>query len=588
MSNMRPPDKIEALGPYLSNLTRDNLKDLAATREPSGPVALPDLEGVLKRHIEKLDEGVLLHLSRLGLHSLFDNYNIVLMCAEELIRRRHIEAQHGFMDIVIAAREEYDPGHRDFENTVLDQLIDTLLARFELEPLIHLLSGLDYDVLSTDGSDGFAVLFEAAFEKLQDTPPPALLESLADYVNDSRKHGEDLSGLTDTLRGIRSRNNIPAVDQALEAHLKQLEADLKLEALFDTEDPVTAAELIERLGRDIPFLIAKRFHVTSSLLYHHAKTLPFEALRDMYTRCFANERDTHYPETDLGRLLFPLFVNDPEQAKQFSLNLAKQSGEHDFTVKCVEWAVRDGHHEEEASLQTAKDCLALLRGLDPTEERAREALKNRRSSLTSTIGWALSHGNLDEARQLFDDPDNRAILTSDMVEDIITDFSLEENLESGNYEVALKIVVFDFDLLDYKNHNPDPLPTGEKKKLSIEELSRIEQEGKPGGFSLERFLSLALVLAVHLDASHTDLIERIETLSLEALDAKSDQISYAPIAYNLCCLFARRGDKQAFLEYLPVSLRHGHEKDQFLTDEDFKAYWEDADVLRILETAGED
>lgn len=581
MSEIHPPEDLQDLQAFLNELGRESLKRFRAQSEESGPLRLPELDSVIERHIEDFDEAVLLHLCAQGLHTLFDNYNFVLICTRELIRRKHIDAQLRFMDIVIAARDEYDPGHRAHENTVLDQLIETLLARFEVEPLAHLLDGLDYSVLSTDGSDGFAALFEAAFEKRREAPP-TLLESLADYVNDCRSHGDDLTGLQEMLERIRTKSNAQAVKQSLEAHLKQLDKDLELETRFNTEDSTIAAELLERIGRDIPLLMATRFHVVTSLLRNHAKSLPFNALREMYLRCMSNERDARYPEVDLGRLLFPLFCNDPEAATRFSLHLAEQSGEHEFITQCVEWAIRDGAYEEQAALQAAKDCLALLKGLDPAEERAREALEDRRSSLTSQIGWALSHGNLDEARQLFNDPDNRAVLTSDMVEDIITDFSLEEKLTEEDYDGAYDIVVFDLELLDFKNENPDPTPDTDDKKLSFKARKGLQQGGVPGGFSLERFLSLALVLATQLDAQDAELIARIETLSTGALKARDDQISYAPIAYNLCCLYAGRGDKKALLEYIPIALRHGHEKEQFLNDEDFNAYLNDPEVRELL------
>ncbi|MDH5180370.1 MAG: hypothetical protein OEY07_11935, partial [Gammaproteobacteria bacterium] len=355
MGEVAIPDDISALAPFLISLDRDSLKSFKQKNAANKPVAIPALDTALTKNIKALDEASLLHLCKIGLHSLFDNYGFVVICVRELIRRKHVDAQNAFVDIVIAARDEYDPGHRCFEKTVLDQLIDTLLGQFCATALIRLLHGLDYSVLSTDGADGFAELFPTAFAKLKDEPVEMLLQAIEQYVQDCRKYGDDIDSASKLLQRIVQQNHPEEITQSLKALLQQLAADKQLADLFATDDPATASELLERIGRDIPLLQAARYHVAGNLLYTHANALSFDALCEMYRRCFANQRSKRYPETDLGRLLFPLFCNHPDAAKQFALSFADECNEREFFIKCVEWSVRDGHHDEPDALQTAKD-----------------------------------------------------------------------------------------------------------------------------------------------------------------------------------------------------------------------------------------
>jgi len=104
--------------------------------------------------VTSLDDKALLALCRGAFRSWADNDRVVLVCVEELLRRGARDSQLEFAGIFIKARDEYDPGHRCHEGTVLDVLIDDLLPRFELDALIMILRNLDIDVL--DGADGVA------------------------------------------------------------------------------------------------------------------------------------------------------------------------------------------------------------------------------------------------------------------------------------------------------------------------------------------------------------------------------------------------------------------------------------------------
>jgi hypothetical protein len=142
-------DELEAL---IIILEPEALATLLPKSEPQKTTMAGALLEAVERHGRELSDDVLVRLAYAGLRSLADDHRFVLVCAEELITRGSEEGQNGFVNVVIQARDEYDPGHRAFAGTVLDHLIDDLLPRFGLKPLTTLLGALDFDVLS--GPDG--------------------------------------------------------------------------------------------------------------------------------------------------------------------------------------------------------------------------------------------------------------------------------------------------------------------------------------------------------------------------------------------------------------------------------------------------
>src|SRR2546430_11415498 len=101
--------------------------------------------------------------------------------------------------------------------------------------------------------------------------------------------------------------------------------------------------------------------------------------------------------------MFPLFRNDPARAQRFALDYADACGERDFFIECVFWTVRDGDSREEAAMAAAKATLALLKGLDPAVERAKEVRRNELMSINGDIGWAFDEKDFAKARKLVHD-----------------------------------------------------------------------------------------------------------------------------------------------------------------------------------------
>jgi len=578
------PTSLDAFETFIKQLKPGELKELVPSERAAKAAAVKALSDVVEEHAAELSEEALLLLAYAGLQSLFEDNRFVLRCAEELIRRESVQGQLGFVSVVVQARDQYDPGHRAFEDTVLDQLIDDVLPRFALTPLISLLGGLDFDVLS--GADGFAELFGAAFAKVEGEIPDDLLAVVREYADDSRQHAGDLEEVMDLLTAAASRNEESG---PLKEAIAQLKEDMELEASLETDDLETARALLERVGRDMPFKRATQFHNSLLPLRNFTAQLPYEFIEAVFARCWKDEREERYPETNLGRTLWPLFVRDPEAAQAFCLKFAETCDDRKLFVKVVEWAIRDAGVQSPEGEQIAKDTLALLKGLDPEKERAREALKERRSSLSSKTSWAFSQNDFDQARRLMQDESNRSIMDAGLVEDIISYAQLTDRLKAGDMTGAREIAEACLELLLYKREHPDAVPQAEPgRSLSFKERLAAKSGGVPSGISIVEFVANALVLAVGEANEATPFATSVAGLAKATLDECTDRTPIPSLAFNLGCYHAKRGEKAELLSCVEKAVGWGKTGDAFLADADFEAFWDDPEFLEALKPKDDD
>jgi len=86
--------------------------------------------------------------------------------------------------------------------------------------------------------------------------------------------------------------------------------------------------------------------------------------------------------------------------------------------------------------------------------------------------------------------------------------------------------------------------------------------------------SNTLVLAVHAGD------EEVEKLVFEKL--MPPRISHTPLAFNVACFWATKGDKTKMCAAIVEAIGLGKRPEQFVADSDFAAYLEDPEFLAAL------
>lgn len=295
---------------------------------------------------------------------------------------------------------------------------------------------------------------------------------------------------------------------------------LDLDEALETDDPKTAAELLAHVGRDIHDLRRVFF-----LLYRLTDDLPFEAIRRMGLRCLAGMRDHGYEAVEVGPLLGVLFVKHPADARNVVLNLAEETDDAQDLIACMEWAeegVFMGKHEARAQV---KDTLAILKGLDPIEERAKEAFEEARKRYELEIYRALDAGDIPKARALVFDADTPSMLSAKTVNGVLQDYTIEAAIKGEDTDRAWRLVEFYLDLLDYKEQHPDPAVDASIEDLLIQ---------KRGSLAANVFWLASLEAPVDEQTRARGI-----ALARELLDGGR---FVAPMAYRLAAYYARSGD----------------------------------------------
>ncbi len=335
----------------------------------------------------------------------------------------------------------------------------------------------------------------------------------------------------------------------------------ELEQAVETEDLERAAQLTGRIGRDIHDLPA-----TFPLFKNHAHDLPFELIRDTVRRCLIRgfEGTEGYNEILISSLLSALFVNSPDAAQGFVLDLAKDDAEHEFLVECTSMAIINMFDGEPEALLSAKDTLALLKGLDPAEERAREALQVRQRDYSLKIYWAVDSADFDKARALAFNPEKLKLLSVEGVEGILQNYTIEGPIEKGDFDRAWAAIEFYLDLIDYKDRHPDPVGSAASLKLDNDSRAHLA--------------ATSLWAACRGDAARPEVHSRLVALAQSLLD---DERFAAPIAYALAAFYACRGYKDAMLKHLEKAINGKYRRIR-ASDIEFSPYLEDSDFLALM------
>ncbi|MCA9546463.1 MAG: hypothetical protein KC613_18790, partial [Myxococcales bacterium] len=168
------------------------LLGLTPSRDGGSPVEIPVLARALS--LPDVSPGLAARVFAACFQSPQDNLAAALEAAEIVIERGTPTAQWALVDAVLAARARYDAGHREYDDSVHDQLLDDLLPRLGAGALVRLLKGLSDDDLDGDELEG---LFAAAYAEATPTQTATLDARLRRYVAATRaqnppSHFEDL------------------------------------------------------------------------------------------------------------------------------------------------------------------------------------------------------------------------------------------------------------------------------------------------------------------------------------------------------------------------------------------------------------
>ena len=129
--------------------------------ESDNPTEVPFLDDIMEQYGEELPAQSLVDLFVISFYEMYANYQVSLDAVGEINRRGDTAAQKQIADAFMKAGEYYDAGHRAYDDTVQDQLIDEYFPDFTDEALIYLLEAYSMEYLEEEGMDDlFTVLLE--------------------------------------------------------------------------------------------------------------------------------------------------------------------------------------------------------------------------------------------------------------------------------------------------------------------------------------------------------------------------------------------------------------------------------------------
>ncbi|MGC4119703.1 MAG: hypothetical protein QM765_35050 [Myxococcales bacterium] len=208
-----------------------------------------------------------------------------------------------------AACKDYDPGHRLWEKTTFDQLIDKVFLKLGPDALAALLTKCDDGALRAKG-DGMDVLFAPAFAGARGKTEAALLKRLTAYVKDL----DDPKAVAALLAKVQKAAS-PASRKALQALVPSANALAdELETVLENLSRTPAKrvdELLLALGKAIPDARAKPLARKICYRVFRDSKPGFEATVSVIE--LSLRLDGRPRSEPLGRL----FALDPQRAEQY-------------------------------------------------------------------------------------------------------------------------------------------------------------------------------------------------------------------------------------------------------------------------------
>jgi hypothetical protein len=493
------------------------------------------LDTAILKHLKNLSNKTLVTIFATAFKSVYDNYNATVLVLNEIIARKDIATQQQIIEKFYEAFGYYDGGHRYWDSTVYDKLIDTIFVQFTSEALYLLLKHFSTDMLHTEGGDKIETLFVPALHNTKDKIVyEKLLNIFFKYEAEARTYfgKEHFENLLQQIKEVGS----PDLEQLILVKKEENKEQEEWITLLENLNEQNLPKVVEGLANKIPESID---YTDFNKIINAAKKIKLS-------------------ESNL-EILFDFIIKNKE-INQLSGLLVAQYHETlpENIIDYLKAQFEKGILKKESVLYIAEKIIIKLTELNASFEEI-------------------------EIYEVF------AVSYCDVSFDTIYNIEIKalldkfyENGRSSSQE-DLSWVLEKLKTIIAKTPQPKytDLKFNTSLSLSLLEYEKIRQAfyvlyAKVIGINNQNVLYGNICASIMLnDESYFDLIYR-EVQKIE-------RISETLLAYNLACAFAHFGRKEDMLFYIKDSIRLGKTTRQFLDDTDFEKYWDDADFLEAIE-----
>lgn len=518
----------------------DDDSDDEADEESDEVISLPLLERALDRHRGSIPPLILGKLFGAVLRNVSANIPAALMIAREVQERGDDAAQLALIEGFKQACEYYDPGHRMFEDTMQDRLIDDVFPSLGAAAQTELLTWASDDALQSDQLDA---CFGPALERANSEQREKLIARLEKHLGNRMRDLERIDALLGSISeaGANAKSAAELARRHLDEKLaeakrrKALEADLESDSAERVAAALTTLDGNEALAKELQGALWDA---------NTCKGLPLEATRTLLAlwstldhdtglrEAFARGVETHGVEA-MADSATALGLDGLELA-----SFLRRAARELKTSKRVQ--------VDEALLDQLRAWATSLDGMTPLVAKSTE--------LRDTLFAA--------AEQYDQEAIARGITTLAELE-AFTPAPLEEDARESWSQFATVIA----DMAGSQEWKP--------LKLLVRHLHKLPLPPK----TKERILAQLIgVCSQGKDA---------EGLKL-AISLAPDVPEWDILAFNLACVTAAAGDREAALKHTRRALELGKPPSQFVTDSDFKGLRHDPDFRGLLLEFGGD
>lgn len=493
-------------------------------------VHLPVLEEAFEKYKSEMSTETLQNLVGMSLRSVGeDNYQITVLAIEEMNRRKDVEAQKFVIEQFKKACEYYDFGHRYWENTVHDQLHDTLFPGFETEALLELLEDAHGDMLNSEGGDGADQLFIPAFKKCksQDDFDRLLTAYLAyqeeymeykGYAYFKRLQEEIEEELKGDYLEVFQNEVAKASEQA------------GLYSLIESDDPNDMVKLIRMMGEKAydDFMEANDYKI----------------IRKM--------NDLDLPEEDV------LFAINYFIGIKANLSDIADSLEKYVLPRGIEY-LKAFLKEKEDKEYLADVIISMIKKMNKNGGST-EIIHHLRQYVKTIGNFTSDEIYAKEVKDLFA---------------VIVDNRFEEKFDA--YLMRLEHTV------NLVENPPLQIPNLDFRfDLYLMASSEYWEQVKRVSTSMFKILPVKTIV----NALYIPVVAAVklkdEAFLKSLIPYIPEEIEEVLLTYNLACAFAVFNEKEYMLKYIKKSLELGKTSEQFMEDNDYALYWNDQDFLDVL------
>ncbi len=146
----------------------------------------PLFDTILEKYKEELSQEDLLNLIE-ALHNKneeFADTEAVYTAINYLLENRTPEIELLIVNKISEALKWHEPGHRFYELSLLDRLIDEIFPTFSVQPIIELLENAHEDNLRSEEGDDFVSLAYVALDKSPDEEQAEILKEFIEEYGD--------------------------------------------------------------------------------------------------------------------------------------------------------------------------------------------------------------------------------------------------------------------------------------------------------------------------------------------------------------------------------------------------------------------